>query len=748
MQTKLERPLLLRGNVVQPDGTAHDRYVLVRDGVIRSVTRRRPPRSDEAVYLETGRNDWIFPGLIDLHTHTSSNLLPLWDPGRLFGNRFEWRGDPQYKKEVGKFFRDWKAAPGWQLKAAFAELQAIAGGTTLLQEDWDLDGVLVEGEGQVLCRGTGSPRDLGLSESETVLSIIDFFYPDRDTDPWTPKATEKLTAYTEQRGRLRACLVHLAEGRPGVLTRPDAYTRAEFEAFLRHPAMQDAARVRDSRLALIHCCGVDTENPEHLEFLRRREIGVVWSPVSNLLLYGETPDVEALVRDGILVGLGSDWSPSGSKHVWDEAKFARFYFDALGANVSDVQIFQMVTTNAAQLLGVDTVGRIAPGRFGDFFILRSPRETDNPMEVFFGVEDRHVRAVLIGGRPIYGHRELLSRFGLELQPLPQEEGTAVRDKAVHLPGMDLARAIREVEDLMKAEKDRKRSNLLVSSDTPYRNRMRRLRQEVLEWGWRVRQQRHQKWKASLASSTCVPPNAARVWSGFRLEHLSADRFRDTLADTFIPSTVRFAAPLGLNSYLLAVLPDDKPENVPDEVALVYYESQDVYDASRQTLGGRVYAKLHGIAFAWPASWSDFPTLLQDGVGEATPYYLFPDPTDWQQGVTRLLVGTRPADQEDGAFRRALYEFVDGLRDTRPPGLNNVVFSVKEGCLVFWEHWRNATAATASRLGDLAQQVDAVLLREAEPLLLEPRLTRDCKATEELAGGRCFNTIFSRRAQNA
>ncbi len=745
MRMTLERPLVLRGNVVQSDGTACDRYVLVRDGVIRSVTRRRPPRSDDAVVLETGRNDWIFPGLIDLHTHTSSNLLPIWEPGRRFGNRYDWRGDPQYKKEVGRFFKDWDAAPSWKLKGAFAELQAIAGGTTVLQEDWDLDGAIDGGGGQILCRGTGTPKDLGSPAGKKVFSVVDFYYPDKKRDPWHPEETKNFKTYLADGEGFQATLAHLAEGRPGILKPPDPYNRREFEAFIEHPEMQDVGKVRQSRLSLIHCCGVDTADPGHLEFLRRRRIGVVWSPVSNLLLYGETPDVEALVADGLVVALGSDWSPSGSKHVWDEAKFARFYFDALGADVSDVQIFQMVTTHPAELLGVDRVGRIAPGCFGDFLILRSPRETDSAMEVFFGVEDRHVRAVILGGRPIYGQRRLLRRFGVDLQPLPKEEGTAVVDKAVHLPGIDLARAVREVEQLMKQQKGRLRSNLLVSSDTPYRGRIRRLREEVLVWGWQVRRKRHRAWKSGLAARTRVPPDAARLWSSFQLQELTRERFCATLADTFIPSTVRLAAPLGLNAYLPAVLPDDKPEAVPDEVALVCYESQEAYRAARKTLGGRVLSRLHSAAFTdFPHSWSGFPRRLKDRVDEA-PYYLFADAVDWQRGATRLLVGTRPADQTDEAFRHAVYAFADGLRRERPEGLLNVVFSVREGCLVYWENWRDDTAAAGSRLDELGQRVETVLRRLAEPLVLEPTLTGDGRVEEALAGG-CFNALFTRRAE--
>ena len=47
---------------------------------------------------------------------------------------------------------------------------------------------------------------------------------------------------------------------------------------------------------------------------------IAWSPFSNLWLYGETTDVPAARDAGIKVCLGSDWAPSGTKHVLGELK--------------------------------------------------------------------------------------------------------------------------------------------------------------------------------------------------------------------------------------------------------------------------------------------------------------------------------------------------------------------------------------------------------------------------------------------
>lgn len=533
MLEKTGRPLLLRGKVVQRDGTAPDRYLLIRDGHIVSISRQRPPASDDALFVETRSEDWIFPGLLDLHTHATYNLLPLWNaPSRPYDHRFVWRGDDRYKNDVKGMKRHLETlhegarASGAlaDVLAVFSDLQAIAGGTTLLQERHSLEQDEPDLAEPVLCRSSANPDDLCLTQRKrSVFSIGDLFKPD---DRGRPEPQWTLERYVKDRDAdlLQATLVHLAEGRSGFGSEagPDPYSRLEFETFMAHPAFADAEKVRSSRFAIVHGCGIDVYDERHLAFLKERGISVVWSPVSNLLLYGETIDVERLVAAGINVALGSDWSPSGSKHVWDEAKFARFFFEAIGSPVSDLQVFEMVTVNPARCLGTDRLGRLAPGAAADLFILRSPLETDSALEVFFKATDRHVLAALIGGVPLYGDQDFLAPFDLRFQPLPELEGSAARGKVVHLPAeltgadgraFDVDREITRLEDLMKAAPEhlshRMRSNLLSSSDRPYRERIIELRKETIDYGGRVRQWRRDRSRQGTESSTerTLPPQS-------------------------------------------------------------------------------------------------------------------------------------------------------------------------------------------------------------------------------------------------
>ena len=66
----------------------------------------------------------------------------------------------------------------------------------------------------------------------------------------------------------------------------------------------------NQNLVAIHCTAL---YPEHFERLAA-SAGVVWSPLSNFLLYGRTSDIEAAKDAGVTIALGADWSPSGSKN--------------------------------------------------------------------------------------------------------------------------------------------------------------------------------------------------------------------------------------------------------------------------------------------------------------------------------------------------------------------------------------------------------------------------------------------------
>ena len=107
----------------------------------------------------------------------------------------------------------------------------------------------------------------------------------------------------------------------------------------------------------------------------------MWSPFSNIWLYGDTTDVLAARRHGALVCLGSDWAPSGTKNLLGELKVAALWNDEALAGALDArELGQMATANAGDALarcwGVD-IGRLRPGAHADVLVTTNrvgPRE--------------------------------------------------------------------------------------------------------------------------------------------------------------------------------------------------------------------------------------------------------------------------------------------------------------------------------------------------------------------------------------
>ena len=109
--------------------------------------------------------------------------------------------------------------------------------------------------------------------------------------------------------------------------------------------------------------------------------------------------------------------------------------------------------------------------------------------------------------------------------------------------------------------------------------------------------------SGVAAADSAPYN--RFWRGWKAEVIDGhpqnyDGFAQALGQIFIPSTVQYGRGKGLTAYLPAipVRPDQllalrrQGVDLPDEMALVVYESEASYKALRQTPVGQAYAKLH------------------------------------------------------------------------------------------------------------------------------------------------------------
>src|SRR5688572_13214572 len=307
--------LALAGRVVTMDdafSTRDDAVVYIDKGSIVAVQERgRPSPEDfaDVTIVETGGT--IFPGLIELHNHLSYNALPPWSPvPKLFKNRGQWPNHAdyrplvsgpmtvlgQYKDKNGKY-------PLLAPLVRYVECKCLLGGVTTSQ------GVRLASNAGIQRFYRGVIRNV-----------------EQTDDPDLPEAQARIPDLVAKDAahflaRLEAedsCfLLHLSEG----VTNPSEPLSAARKHFL---ALEIAPNTwaLNKTFAGIHAAGL---LPEDFDVLKRHNGSIVWSPLSNLLLYGGTARVDAAKRAGVLIGLGSDWSPTGSKNLLGELKVAWLY---------------------------------------------------------------------------------------------------------------------------------------------------------------------------------------------------------------------------------------------------------------------------------------------------------------------------------------------------------------------------------------------------------------------------------------
>ncbi len=187
-------------------------------------------------------------------------------------------------------------------------------------------------------------------------------------------------------------------------------------------------------------------------------------------------------------------------------------------------------------------------------------------------------------------------------------------------------------------------------------------------------------------SSPVPPDAVRVWRGFRSPALSTGEFHNELGATFLPATVKMQSNAGLCSYIptvVAGLPG-KPDSAPDETAILFWGSQTAYRNSFNRLAVRIYTLTHNGVYAIQnhQSRADFPVLFKSRLVVDQPSYLFEKPADWMRGAVNHLVAARPAATEPSTFQAAVANALADIQ--KQDRLDGAIACVGADYLVYWE----------------------------------------------------------------
>jgi 5-methylthioadenosine/S-adenosylhomocysteine deaminase len=376
-------PLVLHGRVVTFDSEGDD---VVDDGAVyigaderfkavQSRSEAPPAGFEEAPRLET--RGAIYPGLIDLHNHIAYNCISLWasptrkDPWR---RRDQWPDDDTYKPKVSLPTAALCHVAG-EAVLKYVEAKAVIGGTTAIQ-----------GSAKVPNYQGWLVRNV---EKET-------FKGEKKTTRQSVRELTKLADFKPYKDAMddgRGFIYHLSEGTDPELI--DEFT------------LVHDAKCLKPRLLAVHSTALGDEQLEQWGSPGSDHGSIVWSPFSNLWLYGKTTDVWKAEKEGVRICLGADWSPSGSKNVLGELKVADLVNQAHpGKKFTDEELCRMVTSNPADALGwEDRLGRIREGLHAD--VLVTTDRGGDPYRNLIESVERDVTFVSINGYPFYGTAQFM-----------------------------------------------------------------------------------------------------------------------------------------------------------------------------------------------------------------------------------------------------------------------------------------------------------------------------------------------------
>jgi 5-methylthioadenosine/S-adenosylhomocysteine deaminase len=388
----------LAGRVVTMDDAftmLEDGIVYVDQGSIVAVQKRAQPAPAGfagVLVVETGGT--LLPGLIDLHNHLSYNALPLWAPvPKRFEHRGQWPNHKDYRPMISGpmtvigEYRDANGQPALlPALVRYVECKLLLGGVTTSQGVKLSSNAGVQRFYRGLVRNVEQTDEPDLPEAQARIPDLDA----KDAKLFLARLKKEHSCF----------LLHLSEGVTDP-RHPDSVARRHFLALEVAPgewALNDV-------FTGIHAAGL---LPQDFDVLAQHHSAMVWSPLSNLLLYGGTARVEAARAAGVAIGLGSDWSPTGSKNLLGELKVAWLYSQhMLNGLLSAQDIVAMATRDAARIVKWERgLGTIATGMRADLLVIDGV--ASDAYDAVIRAKETDIRLVMINGIARYGVPALMA----------------------------------------------------------------------------------------------------------------------------------------------------------------------------------------------------------------------------------------------------------------------------------------------------------------------------------------------------
>ncbi len=382
--------VLLQGTVLLPDGAFQGEVMIEGDtitcvaascaGVVQVI---------DAAIVRT--NGLILPGLIDTHNHILFDIFDEthWSPSKVYLNHNQWPNEAKYKALVdAKQYLNGESSPanlGCEMDK-YGELKALVAGTTSVQGSAN--------PADKACYGSltrtidQSPNGLGFDKIQAATLF-----------PTNSSANSVCNNFAL--GKTDAYVVHVGEG-------VDQTSRNELSKLATISTQPEC--LLQPKTAVIH--GTAFGEAE-MTTLASHGMSLVWSPRSNVFLYGagtdltKTANIPLALSKGINIALAPDWSIGGSQNMLDELRFADLVDNTVwGDQLSPLMLFRMVTINAARALGLQAfLGSLEVGKKADIMVIAG--DAADPYGSLLRATPRDVRLVMVGGTALYGDEAVM-----------------------------------------------------------------------------------------------------------------------------------------------------------------------------------------------------------------------------------------------------------------------------------------------------------------------------------------------------
>jgi cytosine/adenosine deaminase-related metal-dependent hydrolase len=382
---------LIKATLLLPENTVDGELLINASGVIACAAAscaNAPGYADAAVI--TCKDVVASPGLINPHDHISfANNPPHTPTQERYEHRHDWR---KGARQHTKIATGAKAVPN---AVEAAELRFVMSGVTAIAGAGGANGLVRNVDGNAAQMEDGLVMAAADSDTFPLGDGNDTSFPTTCSGFTSSKRTTAANI-----AGLKGYLPHISEG-------IDNSAHAEFICQSNGVDGQDLSTydLVERQTAVVHGMAV---KPADVVRYRNDKAMLIWSPRSNVDLYGNTAPIALYANLGVPIALGTDWLPSGSMNMSRELRCAddlnSKYF---GGKLTDKQLWESVTINAAFAIGADrALGQLKAGYVADVALFDGAGKK-NPYRAVIeaGVEDTVL--VLRAGTALYGDSDLV-----------------------------------------------------------------------------------------------------------------------------------------------------------------------------------------------------------------------------------------------------------------------------------------------------------------------------------------------------